>query len=334
MSRTTDLLNRRQALWLMGGLVGSMALHGCNQTTANSSGTAPLKAGISPWPGYAGHYIATKKGFFKETGVTVQEINFPGATELITGFLAQQADVGWVTSGDAIQAAQQDPTMRIIYVVDYSNGADGIIGRGIKTPADLKGKTVARENLLFTNVLLREYLKKGGLTEADIKIKDLSAADAAAAFAAKQVDVAVAYEPWLTKTTKESGGEILFTSKDTNLIADVLATRQNIIATRKSELQAYIRAIDKGVKLINSGDPEAVKIVAAALNVSVDEAKQQLAGVKIFDIEMNKSIGFNSSNAKNIMKNLELSIDTGKQMKVIGDIKVENLYDDSIVKSL
>ncbi|MBE9012800.1 ABC transporter substrate-binding protein, partial [Pseudanabaenaceae cyanobacterium LEGE 13415] len=278
--------------------------------------------------------IATKKNFFKETGVTVQEVYFPGATELITGFLAQKADVGWVTSGDAIQAAQQDPTMRIIYVVDYSNGADGIIGRGIKTPADLKGKTVARENLLFTNVLLREYLKKGGLTEADIKIKDLSAADAAAAFAAKQVDVAVAYEPWLTKTTKESGGEILFTSKGTNLIADVLATRQNIVETRKSELQAYLRAIDKGVKLINSGDPEAVQIVATALNVSVEEAKQQLAGVRIFDIEMNQSIGFNPNNANNIMKNLALSVEVGKQMKVINDIKVENLYDDSIVKSL
>ena len=81
----------------------------------------------------------------------------------------------------------KDPTIRIIYVVDYSNGSDGIIGRDINSPADLKGKTVGRENLLFEKVLLRAYLEKGGLTEADIVIKDLTAADAATAFAAKRV---------------------------------------------------------------------------------------------------------------------------------------------------
>lgn len=334
MSRTADLLSRRQALWLIGGLAGGMALHGCTQSTATSTATAVLTSGLSPWPGYGGHYVALKKDFFKESGVNVQEVYFQDASALITGFLAEKAEVAWVTSGDAIQSAQKDPTVRIIYVVDYSNGSDGIIGRDIKTPADLKGKTVARENLLFENVLLRAYLAKGGLTEADIQIKDMSAADAASAFAGKKVDAAVTYEPWLTKSSKEGGGEILFTTKDTNLISDVIVTRQKVIDTRKAELQAYLKAIDKGVKLVNSGDAEAIKIVADKLAVSVEDAKSQISGVKIFDIEMNKSLGFNPNNSKNVLKNLELSVKAGKDMKIIGDMKIESLYDASIVQSL
>jgi NitT/TauT family transport system substrate-binding protein len=331
-------LNRRRALWLMGGLAGGLALHGCTQsssTTASSSPTQPLISGVNPWPGYAGHYVALAKDLFKAEGVPVQEVFFQSASESITSFLAGKVDIAWLTSGDTIQTIEKDPTIRMIYVVDYSNGSDGIIGRGIKSPADLKGKTIARENILFENVLLRAYLAKGGLTEADVELKDMTAGDAAAAFAAKRVDAAVSYEPWLTKAAKDGGGEVIFSTKDTNLISDVIATRQSIIETRKADLQAYLRAVDKGVKLVNAGDAEAIKITAEKMGVSEAEAKEQIAGVKIFDIAMNKDLGFNLSNPNNVLKNFDLTLKAGAEMKVISDgLKPEALYDDSIVKSL
>ena len=339
-------ISRRQIIQLIGGLAGGIALHGCtpqNKTTPTKTATdstqppastTPLVSGSIPWPGYAGHYVALKQDLFKQAGVNVQEAYFQSTSEEITAFLAGKLDIAWLTSSDAIQAAQKEPTMRIIYVVDYSDGGDGIIGRGIKTPADLKGKTVARENVLFENVLLRAYLAKGGLTEADIKLKDMSASNAATAFATKQVDAAVTFEPYLTKSAKQGGGTVIFTSKDSNLIADVLVTRQKTISTRRADLQAYIRAVDKAVKLVNSGDPAAITIVAKKLGVSEAEAKEQLSGVKIFDLAMNKSIGFNQSNPQNVIKNFEMSLKTGKDMKIVGDTKVADLYDDSIVKSL
>lgn len=335
MSRSYSL-NRRRALWLMGGLVGGVALHGCSQTaTSSSSASKPLITGYTPWPGYAGKYLALKKGFFKEEGLEVQDIFFQSASENITGFLAGKTELIWTTSGDAIECVKKDPSVRMIYVVDYSNGSDGIIGRGIKSPADLKGKTIARENLLFENVLLRAYLAKGGLTEQDVEIKDMTAGDSAAAFAAGRVDAAVTYEPWMTKAAKEGNGEVIFSTKDTNLIADMLATRQSVIETRKADLQAYIRAIDKAVKLVNAGDAEAVAATAEKLGVTPEEAKTQISGVKIFDVEMNKNLGFNTSNSNNVMKNFELNVDTAYGMKLISEkFKLESLYDDSIVKSL
>lgn len=331
-------LNRRRALWLLGGMAGGLALHGCTQSApdnSNGSSTAPLISGINPWIGYAGHHVALEKNLFKAQGVPVQEVFFQSASEGITGFLAGKIDIAWLTSGDAIQTVEKDPTIRIIYVVDYSNGSDGIIGRGIKSPADLKGKTIARENVLFENVLLRAYLAKGGLTEKDVVIKDMTAGDAAAAFAAKRVDAAVTFEPWLTKSAKDGGGEIIFSTKDTNLIADVIATRQKVIETRKPDLQAYLKAVDQGVKLLQAGDAEAIKMTAKKWGISEAEVKNQLAGVKLFDIEMNKKLGFNLSDPNNVLKNFELTLKTGAEMKVISDsLKPDVLYDDSIVKSL
>jgi len=337
MRYVPPLISRRRALWLVGGLAGGVALHGCTRSETSTSAAAPsqtLLAGVSPWPGYSGHYVAVKKDLFKGEGVNVQETFFQSASELITGFLAGKVDVASTTSGDAIEMIHKDPTIRIIYVVDYSNGSDGIIGN-VNSPQELKGKTVGRENLLFENVLLRAYLEKGGLTEKDIVIKDMTAADAATAFAAKRVDAAVSYEPWMSKAAKQGGGKVIFSTKDTNLIADTIVTRQKTIETRKADLQAYIRACSKAVKLVNSSDAEAIKIAGDKLGVSAAEAQDQITGVKIFDIEGNKAIAFNSSHPNNVIKNLDLTVKVAYDSKLIpAMMDIKSLYDDSIVKSL
>jgi NitT/TauT family transport system substrate-binding protein len=337
MSSGSPSLSRRRALWLAGGLAGGMALYSCNQSVASSPNQSglPLLSSVAPWPGFAGHYVAFRKDFFYDEGVTVKETFFQSDTEANAGFLAGKVDVYWATGGDAIELTSKDRSIRAIYVSDYSNGADGILGRGINRPEDLKGKTIAREDLLFENTLLRAYLAKGGLTVADVTIKEMTAGDAATAFVDKHVDAAVTYEPWLTKAVAHGGGKIIFSTKDTNLIADVILTRQKVIETRRSDLQAYIRAIDKAVKLVNANDPEALRIVAVKLGISVSDARQQIAGAKIFDLQGNKAFAFNPNYPGNIMKNLELNVKTAYETKLIPELlEASNLYDDSIVQSL
>ena len=337
MSSVSPSISRRRALWLAGGLAGGMALHGCSKSLASSPNQSglPLVSAVSPWPGYAGHYVAFRKDFFYEEGLTVQETFFQSTTEANPGFLSGKADVYWATGGDAITVISQDRSIRAIYVGDYSNGADGILGRGVDQPGDLKGKTIACENSLFENVLLRAYLAKGGLTVGDVKVKEMTAGDAATAFVEGHVDAAVTYEPWLAKAAVEGDGKIIFTTKGTNIIADVVLTRQKVIETRRSDLQAYIRAIDKAVKLVNANDPEALRIVAVKLGLHIDDARKQVASTKIFDLKDNKDFGFNPDYSGNIMKNLELNVKTAYETKLIpGMLEVSSLYDDSIVKSL
>ena len=336
MSSIPPKLSRRRALWLTGGFAGGMALHGCTQSVASpTQSKLPLLSSVAPWPGYAGHYVAFRKDFFYEEGVTVQEAFFQSDTQGNEGFLSGKVDVYWATTGDAIDLINHDHSIRAIYVVDYSNGSDGILGRGINRPEDLKGKTIAREDLLFENTLLRAYLEKGGLTAADVKLKDMTAGEAATAFMEGRVDAAVTYEPWLTKATAPGNGKIIFTTKDTNLIADVILTRQKVIATRKADLQAYIRAIDKAVNLVNAGDLEALRIVAVKLGLSVDDTRKQIAGTKIFDLQFNKAFGFNPKAPNNIMKNFELNVRTAYETKLISELlEASSLYDDSIVQSL
>lgn len=308
-----------------------------NTTSSNSSSpqSQPLVSATNNWVGYSGHHVAVGKNFFSEQGLKVQDKFFQSASEEITAFLAGKVDVGWFTSGDAVQIAAKDPATKIIYLVDYSNGSDGILGRGIKSPQDAKGKTVARENILFERVFLQAYLQKVGLTEKDVVIKDLAAADAAAAFAGKQVDIAVTYEPYLTNAAKQGGGEVIFSTKDTNLIADVIVARDSLIQSRKADLQAYFRAVDKGVDLLNAGDAEALKIAGAKLGITADEVKQQLLGAKLFDLDGNKSIAFNKDDPNSLIGNLELTAKGAAEFKIVSQpMKTETLYDASTVQSM
>jgi NitT/TauT family transport system substrate-binding protein len=311
-----------------------------NTTTPGASSTPaassqPIASGLNSWVGYSSHYVATKQELFTKEGLNVQEVFFQSVTEEITAMLAGKLDIAWLTSGDAVQAAAKDSSLKIVYLVDYSDGADGIIGKNIATPKDAKGKSLARENLLFTKVLLQAYLKQAGLKEADLKVKDMTAAESATAFAAKQVDLAVTYEPFLTKNAKLGGGNVVFSTKGTNLIADVLVVRDKFVKTRLKDLQAYFRAVDKAVKLINAADPEALKIAAAKMGVTAAEVKEQLTGVKVFDLATNKAMAFDKNNPKSLIGNLELTAKAAEEFKIIPQaLKPESLYDDSIVKSL
>ena len=181
----------------------------------------------------------------------------------------------------------------------------------------------------------RVTCSKGGLTLKDVSLTDTPAPAAASAFIGKKVDVAVTYEPWLTKAAKAGNGEVIFTTKGTNIIADVLVTRQKFIQEHKPEVLAYLRAIDKAVKLVNAGNEDAIAIVAKKLGVTPPEAKQQIAGVRIFDLAGNKAIGLNSSNSQNVINNLKFSAKVAQDLKITPNLVDANtLVDGSIVKSM
>ncbi len=305
---------------------------------ACSSGPAAtgktITVATSPWPGYAAHWVALDMGLFKEEGVEVKEVFFPAQGESDDAFLAGKADLNLIGMPNTVPQISKDPSIKTFYQMDYSNGADGIIGRKIKTAADLKGKKVAREDVLFEEMMLRKYLEKLGLPRSQISVVSMSAADSASAFAAGKVDLAVTYDPWMTKAAKDGKGEIVFSSKDSNIIADVVTARADFITQNKDALQAYIRALDKAIKLMKDKPEETAPIIAKKLGVKPEEVPEQLAGIKLYDLEMNQTLSFNPANPMNLFDSLEFASRVANQIKLIPQpIDVNNGLDDSLVRS-
>lgn len=336
-------LSRRQALWLLTGAVGGLSLHACqsqsNQTQSDQSQSStlsqPLTVGTSAWPGFAGDYVATAKDFYRAAGLDVKSTFFQVASDVNTALLANRLDLAWTGIPDMVIMAAKEPSLRLIAMSDYSDGADGILARGVAQAADLKGKTIAWEALPLQALLLRKYLESGGLSEKDVKLTVLSAADAASAFAAKKVDVAVTYEPYLSQAAATGQGQVIFSSKGTNIIPVGLVARETIIQSRREDLMTYLKAFDQGVQLVRNSPQEAAQPIAEKLGVKPEEVPDLLKTVRIFDLAENKSIVFNTSNGLNVISSLDFAAKTSREIGLVSvPLDGKALYDDSLVKAI
>ncbi len=223
-------MRRSIVKWFALFLLGCLPLYSiaCSNQQANKSSATPaskpLIVGTEPWAGFQGHYVAVAKDYFSAEGIKIQDEPFQTVSDTNTALLARRIDLAWIGAPDLVNLAAQNPALKAIMLSDYSNGADGIMARNVSKPEDLKGKKIAREEAPYEMVFLGEYLKKSGLTEKDVQIVPLAAADAAVAFASGKVDAALTYEPYLSTAVKQGKGEIIFTTKGTSIIPNILVS--------------------------------------------------------------------------------------------------------------
>ncbi|MBD1911977.1 MULTISPECIES: ABC transporter substrate-binding protein [unclassified Leptolyngbya] len=328
-------LLRRVVAFVGLAIATAAILVACNGQAPSESTNPPLVVGSSPWPGFAGYYVALEKGFFREEGVEVTDTYFQIATDVNTRLLAGKLDLAWTGGPDVVVMASQDPTLRLIMLSDYSDGADGILARNVQGPEDLKGRAIAWESLPLQALLLRKYLEQGGLTEKDVTLQILPAAAAATAFTAGQIDAAVTYEPYLSTAAKDGKGSIVFSSKGSNIIPVGLVGKEEVIQARQEEIRAFIRAVDRGVKEVRSNSGETNAIVAKKLGVEPSAVLNQLATVHLFDVAENKSIVFNSRDPLNVMDSLRFAVKTSEEISLINTpVNADKLYDSTLIEGL
>jgi NitT/TauT family transport system substrate-binding protein len=157
---------------------------------------AEVKIGVSDWPGWVAWYIAEQKGYFKKHGADVKLVWFANYTDSISALSAGQVDANSQTWSDTMAPLAMGVPLKVILVNDNSAGNDALmVSPKIKSFKDLKGKRIALEEFSISHFLLTMALNKNGMSLKDVKVINLSAGDAAAAFLAGRVDAAVVWNP-------------------------------------------------------------------------------------------------------------------------------------------
>ncbi|MFK8182569.1 MAG: ABC transporter substrate-binding protein [Phormidesmis sp.] len=311
----------------------------CQEPPAATS--QPLIVGNSPWPGFVAQFIAEEKGFYDDEGIVVKEKHFQVSTDVDAALLANKMDLAWTGVPDMLVMANEIPSLRLIAVSDYSDGADGILATGVDKPQDLVGKTIAWEDLPLQALLLQAYLAKteeDGNEETDIKIKDLDlrvmpAAESATAFAAGRVDVAVTFEPYLSDAVKEGRGEVVFSSEDTNLIAGGLIGKDSTLNDRREDIEAYLRALDRGLDFYENNRAEALEIVANKLELPVEELGPIMENVRLLSPAEHSAVIFNTDNPLNIIDSISFAAEVGTDLRLVKpSVEASTLYDASYTR--
>lgn len=233
------------------------------------------------WPGYAPVWVAKDAGYFKDQGLEV-EIRFEDDRSNVMAAMARgDIEIDMRTVGEHQGRPRDETTPGIIIgTIDKSLGGDGVVVDGsIKGAADLKGKIVAAEPNIPARLLLQLELKKSGLTLNDLALKQIATADTVAVFADTSVAAVASYEPFLSQAVKAMANrnpKVIASSRDTDIIIDIIAARQDDLAAKPDKYVKFLRGIYKAVTLYKSDPARFIALTAPHYNLSEAEVKDIL----------------------------------------------------------
>jgi outer membrane protein OmpA-like peptidoglycan-associated protein/ABC-type nitrate/sulfonate/bicarbonate transport system substrate-binding protein len=263
----------------------------------------PLIVGINTWAGHAPGIVANS-GFepnkagsiYKDKyGLAVEFKIFEDPAAKLTAFASGQMDVMWDTvdswAREASTLAEQNIKAKAILQQDWSRGGDGVVSlKTIKSVEDLKGKKIATTRYTPSHWFLLYLLNQSGLSPEDKKGIDKNlvftneAPLAAAAFRAKNVDAAVTWEPDLSGAVKAREAEahiLVSTTAATNVIADTLVARQEIVDKAPETLRDFVHGWFDGIELMAKDPNGTNEIVAKSLKLSGEDVAGMLSGLKL-----------------------------------------------------
>lgn len=266
-----------------------LAMAGAAALSFSAPAMAEVKVGVSDWPGWVAWYVAEQKGFFKKNGADVKLVWFANYTDSISALSSGQLDANSQTWSDTLGPLAKGLPLKTILVNDNSAGNDALmVGPKITSFAQLKGKKVALEQFSISHFVLATALAKNNMKLSDVKIVNLSAGDAAAAFISGKVDAAVLWNPWVNQIEKSGKGKAMFTSKDMpGLVPDLLVAQEKSIKTKRKDLVGMIKAWFDTEKFIREQPAEAAKIMAKVVSMSPEEYAVFMPGTKFFDAAAN-----------------------------------------------
>ena len=258
----------------------------------------PFKVTMHLWPGYYHSFIARDKGFFEEEGVNVELTIVEDIDANIQAFVDGKADAAFGLQSDAILLAAKGLPVKIVYVVDYSNGGDVVLSRpNIRNISDLKGKRIGVDKLNgFNHVFIAELLELNGMSEDDVEILPVRASAVPAALAAGRIDAGQTWEPY-TSQALANGFRLLATTADApGIVTDVLMARSDTLERRAPEFRALLKGLFRALEYRDRNESDAYAIMSAATGVAPGKLKAVIKEGNIFPGLSENKAAFTPSN--------------------------------------
>ena len=255
---------------------------GCERTQPS-----PLRVGSSVWPGYEPLFLARQLGQFDHSPIKLVE--YQSASEVLEAFYEEQIEVAALTLDEAISLIENGIDLRIVLVMDFSNGADALIAKpDIASIEGLQGKRVAVEFNAVGGLVLTSALETAQLTPRDVNVVHASAGEHLDQF--PSVDAVVCFEPTASKLVKQGGRRLFDSRQIPEMIVNVLVVRTQTLISHQSALTALVNGFFVARHNLIEAPEEAYPLINARLNLAPDQMSPVFQRLRLPDAKDNRDL--------------------------------------------
>lgn len=267
-----------------------------SKTSTSDSSAEPIKFAVYPLPSPYFEYAMESLELFTKNNANVELVEFAQYSDVIQALDSGSVDASIMGITEAVTPIANGLDLDIVLMTDYSAGMDGIVAApGINSVKDLKGKTIATNIGTMNHMLLLTALEQAGLSESDVNITNMSEGDATAALVGGSIDAASIFDPQMSKAAKESGGKVIFSSKDLpGELSDVLIIKDSIVKDRADEVQGIVDAWYQVQDKYNKDSDSVVDLISPKAELTNDEFYSLLDGIDIATKDYNKEVFANN----------------------------------------
>jgi NitT/TauT family transport system substrate-binding protein len=232
-----------------------------------------------PAAGYnAGYELAVEKGFYRDVGldVTIE----PGNGSQITAQLvaAGKADIAFADASPVMKLISQGAKMKVLATIlqGNPNQVTALKKTGLKSVADIKGRSVAMPNGGSQVAMFPLVLAANGLKETDIKMVNMPPDSMVPSLLQGTVDVILgsvdAYGPQLKSMNVETDN-FLFIDSGAPTVSTSIVASDAFLAAHPDQAKAFVAASLKGWYAALDDQPAAI----AAMKKMFPDANDKLA---------------------------------------------------------
>ncbi len=267
-------LSRRQVLTAAAGLAAAASLPARAQTLEKLQ----FMTEFAPHGFHAPFYLAIQNGWFKEAGIDLDLKDGRGTAATINLVGAGQVEVGFVNLSGAVIARSKGVPVKAIASILHK-GTNGLImkpGTGIRTPQQMRGKTVLYGTTTIEAQLLDGYLATAGMTREDVKMLGVDSASKVAGVLGGKGDVAIGPVPYylgLLEGKPEHVETVLFDDAGIHLLDFGLVAQDSTITARPKVLASFVKVVSRAYDYTRTGNnvDEAVKaMITLRPNANID----------------------------------------------------------------
>ena len=238
-----------------------------------------MRIASSPWPGYEPLYLAQQIGYLPESKANIFEL--PSSDITLEAFRNRSADMATLTLDEAMDLLQGGVRLRIVMVLDSSNGADAVMATpGVKTLADLKGKRIGILNIPLGVYMLSRTLDAAKLTRADVEVLPSAESKHEEMYRQGNADAFITFDPFKTRLA-DLGAHVIFdSSRIPNEIFDLMLVHEDVYQNRREDVCNVARQWFRTLSYMKQSPDEAAASIGKRLGVSASEYTAMVSGIQ------------------------------------------------------